>query len=410
MADHRTISKRKDAFYSWLRALPAPERHLAILAARGETAAVQVPPGFAADPVIKAFAALALVQFRYYTRYEQGQKYLSQGLRGLRASCGNDPRALRFLKDAENVAGNFQARHFKSLKAYRHYVAALEGERAPERRALVTVNLAKLLVTQGRLREALEALDRVALARLLPGAAREALRLQRARILLMLGAAPEAEEVVRETRGQSVEHKTNELERRYLGLMMRLAQGHDQKRIADFLDWTRSNYDAPVAAFYDLECMVLSLATSARGATKAARLRARALAKSSGAKDTLALYEALAKVRAPRASERARADLAETLRQTAGGDGQLLFQLVTLAVAKRAVDANRSALAAPFLALFDEHRATLAAGLPRRIVQRLAARPSPLVAWRDTLQDAAETAVTRLERALFAPGPSRRVR
>jgi len=226
----------------------------------------------------------------------------------------------------------------------------------------------------------------------------------------MLGAAPDAEDVVRETRGHSVEHKTNELERRYLGLMLRLAQGHDQKRVADFLDWTRARYDAPIAAFYDLECMVLSLALSARGATKAARLRARALAKTSGAKDTLALYEALAKARTPRASERARADLAETLRQTAAGDGQLLFQLVTLAVAKRAVDAKRTAQAAPFLALFDEHRATLAAGLPRRVVQRLAARPSPLVAWRDALQDAAETAAVRLERALFAPGPSRRSR
>lgn len=397
MTDHRTISKRRVAFYDWVRAVPSPARQLAILAARGATSAYPIPSSFADDPLIQAFAALALVQFKYYARYEQGQRYLAFGLKGIGAALGDDARGARVRRDCHNIAGNFYARHFKTLRAVRCYTAALAGERDAGRRALVTVNLVKLLLADGRASDALEALDRVDLTRLGPesAAAREALRLARVRLLVLLGSAPAATEVVRETRGKSVEHRTNELERRYLGIMMRL---DDQARVADFLAWVRREHEEGVAAFYELEMLVIKRARTGGKAPRAELLLAKNLSVKSGAIDTYALYEALRRALRRAAPAQSYADLAETLRGFGARDGQLLFQVVCSAVALRLTNVRDAARAQVFWRMFDEHAARLRIGLPKRLLLRLDERPSPLMVQRAALPP---VITDRIIRALF---------
>src|SRR5690606_8459041 len=94
-----------------------------------------------------------------------------------------------------------------------------------------------------------------------PGEQRFLLRVRRLRVLLALGFASRSAKALEELRGTAVTKGTAELERRYLGLVLRF----DPRRVPEFLrryeefvSWVEPRYEAKSVAFYRLELLLLT--------------------------------------------------------------------------------------------------------------------------------------------------------
>lgn len=388
MSDHRTITKRRTQFYDWLKGIPGDQRRSTLLTVLRAPHAASAPDELRADPeLLTTFAALAMVQFRLYHTKAQGRRYLRRGLQTLEKRCGDAPRNRALLRDAANVRGNFHARHFETMPAMQAYATALEGERSPERRGLITVNLVKLLVGQSRHLEALRLLERFDVERVGNPVVSDALTLAKTRLLLTLGSVEDAEQRIVNTRGRTLSHATNELERRYVGFVLRLkpsAPARNAARLDEFLGWVSGRCDAKVSAFYELEGLLLRAAWdgAAAGRGKIAFKPARAgnLARVSGATDLLAIYKAMSAALSPRRpSPRAALLLRESLRAFGARDGALTFQIVAVGIAQTFLARGAVEEADEMFFLFRAHLEQLRAGMPPRLLARLAASPSALV-------------------------------